>query len=159
FLTTSVGASPTFLNVAKKVVLEVNRYPSRRISELADVAIPGRPPHRQALDLKHPLERIGTPYACVDPARVVGVVGANEPDELGGFELADPVSRAIAGHVVKFLLDELKAGRIPPEFLPLQSGVGDVANAVLEGLGDCPDVPNFLMYTEVFQSAAFELMR
>src|SRR5262249_23363820 len=65
----------------------------------------------------------------------------------------------IAGHVVRFLLEERAAGRTPPDFLPLQSGVGNVANAVLEGLGDDPDVPDFLMYTEVYQSAAFELMR
>jgi propionyl-CoA:succinyl-CoA transferase len=43
--------------------------------------------------------------------------------------------------------------------LPLQIGVGNVANAVLEGLGQHPDVPDFQMYTEVFQAAAFELMR
>src|SRR5262249_5720828 len=38
-------------------------------------------------------------------------------------------------------------------------GVGNIANAVLQGLGESPDIPSFLMYTEVFQPAAFELMR
>jgi acyl-CoA hydrolase len=42
--------------------------------------------------------------------------------------------------------------------LPIQSGVGNVANAVLAGLGKHPDIPELTMYTEVFQSAAFELM-
>ena len=159
YLTTSIGASPTFLQVARKVIIEVNRHHSRRISALADITIPGRPPRRRALDLKHPLQRIGTTYARVDPARIVGLVETNAPDELGGFDPADPVSRAIARHVVQFLLDERAAGRIPAEFLPLQSGVGNVANAVLEGLGEDLNVPNFLMYTEVYQAAAFELMR
>lgn len=41
----------------------------------------------------------------------------------------------------KLLLDELVAGRIPKSFLPLQSGVGNIANAVLYGLGDSPTSP------------------
>jgi len=89
----------------------------------------------------------------------LGVLQTASPAELGDFTPPGPVSRAIAGLVVRFLLYEKAAGRIPPEFLPLQSGVGNIANAVLEGLGEDPDIPNFLMYTEVFQSAAFELMR
>jgi acyl-CoA hydrolase len=88
----------------------------------------------------------------------VAVVETNQADELGSVDPADATSRAIARHVIRFLLDELAAGRIPPEFLPLQSGVGNVANAVMEGLGENRDIPNFLMYTEVLQSAAFELM-
>jgi acyl-CoA hydrolase len=159
FLTSSVGASPTFLQVADKVLIELNRFHPRRASEMADILVPRRPPYRPALDLGHPLQRIGQSYARVDPGKVVGVVETCQPDELGGFDPPDPASRAIAGHVVRFLLEERAAGRIPPEFLPLQSGVGNVANAVLGGLGADPDVPDFLMYSEVFQAAAFELMR
>jgi acetyl-CoA hydrolase len=73
------------------------------------------------------------------------------------FDPVDEVSEKIAGHVVKFLLDELAAGRIPPEFLPMQSGVGNVANAVMAGLGKS-DVPPFYMYSEVFQDALVDLM-
>jgi propionyl-CoA:succinyl-CoA transferase len=158
YLTNSIGASPTFLRAAEKVIIEVNRFHSHRASEMADIVVPRPPPHRNALDLDHPLERIGKPYARVDPENVVGVVETCRADELGAFDPPNPASRAIAGHVVKFLLDELAAGRIPPGFLPLQVGVGNVANAVLGGLGEHPDVPDFLMYTEVFQETAFELL-
>jgi succinate CoA transferase len=159
YLATSIGASPTFLLAARKVILEVNRCHAPGLGDMADIVVPRRPPHRPAVDLDHPLQRIGKSYARVDPEKIVGIVETNEPDELGGFDPAHPASRAIAGHVVRFLLDELAAGRIPQEFLPLQSGVGNIANAVLEGLGESVDIPNFLMYTEVFQPAAFELMR
>jgi acyl-CoA hydrolase len=159
YLTTSVGASPTFLQAARKVVIEINRRPPRRLSDMADVVVLEPPPHRPALGLDHPLQRIGEPYARVAPEKVVGVVETDAPDELGAFDPADIVSRAIAGHIVRFLLEELAAGRIPPEFLPVQCGVGNVANAVLEALGEHPDIPDFLMYTEVFQPAAFELIR
>jgi len=159
YLTTSVGASPTFLQVAKKVIIEINRHPSRRISEMADIIIPKPPPFRLALALDDPLQRIGTSYALVDPTKIAGVVETNMPDELGEFNSADAASKAIAGHVIGFLLAERAAHRIPPEFLPLQSGVGNVANAVMEELGANSDIPNFLMYTEVLQPSAFALMR
>jgi succinate CoA transferase len=159
YLSTSIGASPTFLRTARKVIIEVNRSHSRRVSEMADIVVPKPPPYRIALDLDHPLQRIGKPYARVDPEKVIGVVHTNELDELSEFEPANPISRAIADHVVKFLLDELAAERIPPGFLPLQIGVGNIANAMLEGLGEHQDIPNFQMFTEVFQPASFELMR
>jgi succinate CoA transferase len=159
YLPNSIGASPTFLQVAEKVIIEVNRHHARAVSEMADIVIPKPPPYRPALDLDHPLQRIGKTYARVDPEKIIGIVETNEPDELGGFDPPDLVSQAIARHVVDFLLHELKVGRIPEEFLPLQSGVGNVANAVLQGLGENLDIPKFMMYSEVIQSAAFELMQ
>ena len=50
------------------------------------------------------------------------------------------------------------AKRIPKEFLPLQAGVGNVANAVMGVLGDSPDIPPFMMYTEVFQDSLVDIM-
>jgi succinate CoA transferase len=159
YLTHSVGASPTFLRVADKVIIEVNRFHYGKISELADIVIPKPPPHTNALDLDHPLQRIGKTYARVDPDRVIGVVETYQPDELGTFDPPDSISQPTGGHVVEFLLNEMAARRIPPELLPLQVGVGNIANAVLAGLGSNPDIPNFLMYTEVFQASACDLMR
>jgi succinate CoA transferase len=159
YLTTSIGASPTFLRVAKKVIFEVNRHMSRRISDMADILIPSPPPDCDALDLRHPLERIGKPYARVNPEIVVGVVETDEPDELTDFKPPDAVSASIANHVVEFLLNELAVRRLPAGLLPIQSGVGNVANAVMAALGAHPNVPNFLMYSEVLQSAAFELLQ
>lgn len=158
YLSTSIGASPTFLQAAENVIIEVNRSHSHRLSDMADIVVPKPPPHRHAIDLDHPLERIGKPYARVDPEKVIAIVETNEPDEPAHFADPDEVSNAIADHVVKFLTKELACGRIPREFLPLQSGVGNVANAVLQGIGENPEIPNFMMYTEVLQSSALELM-
>ncbi|MDE6443913.1 MAG: acetyl-CoA hydrolase, partial [Muribaculaceae bacterium] len=51
------------------------------------------------------------------------------------------------------------AGSIPSTFLPIQSGVGNVANAVLYGLADAKEIPDFEMYTEVIQDAVIDLMK
>lgn len=54
-------------------------------------------------------------------------------DQVAAFSGEDVVSRKIAGHVIRFLLEEKKAGRIPGQFFSFQAGVGNTANAVLAG--------------------------
>ncbi|WP_301056237.1 acetyl-CoA hydrolase/transferase C-terminal domain-containing protein, partial [uncultured Muribaculum sp.] len=70
----------------------------------------------------------------------------------------DETTQMIGNNVCNFLIHELRRGAIPPSFLPLQSGVGNVANAVLFGLGESNEVPAFDMYTEVIQDAVVDLM-
>lgn len=65
----------------------------------------------------------------------------------------------IGQNVANFLAGEMKAGRIPSSFLPIQSGVGNIANAVLGCLGENEDIPPFEMYTEVIQDAVVGLMK
>ena len=158
YLSTSGGCSPTFLRHADKVIIEVNHHHAKRLAEMHDVAILPLPPYRSPIPIQHPLSRIGTPFASVDPKKIIAVVETDEGDGIPPFTPPDDASEAIAGHVVRFLIDEVKAGRIPPDFLPLQSGVGNVANAVMAGLGMAEDVPPFYMYSEVFQDALVDLM-
>lgn len=157
YLSTSVGASPTYLKHAEKVIVEINEHHSKRLWEMHDIVTLPRPPFRNPIPIHHPLSKIGTPFVSIDPKKIVGIVRTDEPDGVAGFDEPDEVSEKIAGHVVRFLLDELHAGRIPPDFLPLQSGVGNVANAVMAGLGKS-EVPPFYMYSEVFQDALVDLM-
>ncbi|MBK8480903.1 MAG: succinate CoA transferase [Proteobacteria bacterium] len=159
YLGASIGASPSFLRHAKRVVVEVNAHHSRRLHEMQDIAILPRPPMRDPIPIGRPMAKIGVPFALTDPSKIVGVVHTNEPDGVAPFTPPDAASERIAAHVVHFLLDELHAGRIPPDFLPLQAGVGNVANAVMASLGSADEVPPFVMYTEVFQDALVGLMR
>jgi acetyl-CoA hydrolase len=158
FLSTSIGASPTYLKHAKKVIVEINRYHNPRVMEMHDIKILPPPPKRAPIPIDHPLDKIGTPFMQIDPSKIIGVVETNESDGVSPFDESDEVSEKIAGHIIKFMLDELKLGRIPPDFLPLQSGVGNVANAVMAGLGKNKDVPPFYMFSEVFQDALVDLM-
>ncbi len=158
YLTSSIGASPTYLRYADKVILEINRAHSPRLREMADVMVMPPPPRRNPIHIYDPLTRIGWPYALVDPKKVIGVVENDEPDQIGSFSAPDKISKEIAAHVIKFLLNEKSAGRIPESFLPLQAGVGNVANAVMAGLGEHPDVPPFKMYSEVLQDSMVDLL-
>ena len=158
YLTTSIGASPTFLNCAEKVIIEINRYHSPRLREMADIRIMPPPPRRYPIHIFEPMMRIGWPYALVNPEKIVGIVETDQPDDDLGFAEPDKTSQQIAEHVIEFLLNEMSADLHPKSIFPLQAGVGNVANAVLSGLGAHPDIPPFYMYSEVFQDAMVELM-
>ena len=158
FLSTSIGASPTYLRFADKVIIEINRHHSQRLREMADIIVMPRPPHRTPIPIFEPLTRIGFSYAVVDPKKVVAIVENNEPDQTHAFPPPDDVGKKIAGHVTEFLLSEIRSGRIPDTFLPLQAGVGNVANSVMAALGSHPDIPPFYMYSEVYQDAMVDLM-
>ncbi|MDR0533611.1 MAG: acetyl-CoA hydrolase/transferase family protein [Verrucomicrobiales bacterium] len=156
---TSVGASPTFCHVADKIIVELNSAHPKTLRGFHDIYEPANPPHRQPIPIVKPSDRVGTPYIKVDPKKIVGVVETNLADETKGFDAPDPVTDQIGQNVADFLAAEMKAGRIPKEFLPIQSGVGNIANAVLGSLGKHPDIPPFEMFTEVVQDAVIDLMR
>lgn len=157
--TTSVGASPTFCRCAERVLVELNRFHPPSLRGLHDIYEPKDPPYREPIPLVNCCNRIGTPYIQVDPSKIAGVVETNLPDEVGAFDPPDATTEAIGRNVADFLAAEIRAGRIPKEFLPLQSGVGNIANAVLAALGSHPDIPCFEMFSEVIQDSVILLLR
>lgn len=158
FLSTSIGASPSYLKYADKVIVEINGYHSTRLREMADIMIVPPPPYRSTLPIHDPLNKIGWPYAAVDPKKVVAVVENHEPDHVPPFAPTLKTGEKIAEYLVRFFVEEMRAGRIPEDFLPLQAGVGNVTNGVMAVLGRHPDIPPFKMYSEVFQDSQIELM-
>jgi propionyl-CoA:succinyl-CoA transferase len=159
YFTTAIGNGPTFLEVADKVIIELNRRHPKRVCEFSDILLLPLPPHRDPLPIRHPLDRIGLPYAAVDPAKIVALVETHSPSSRPAPRTPDPASRMIAQHLVRFFCEEIAAARLPREFLPLQSGVGNVGNAVIAGLAEHHDLPPFTMYTEVFQDSCVDAMR
>ncbi|MDX6766369.1 MAG: acetyl-CoA hydrolase/transferase family protein [Candidatus Methylacidiphilales bacterium] len=157
--TTSVGASPTFCRVADKILIEVNRAHPAALRGLHDIYEPKDPPYRDPIPLTNCSNRIGRPYIKVDPSKIAGLIETNLPDEVGGFDPADETTNQIGRNVAGFLAAEIRAGRIPPDFLPLQSGVGNIANAVLAAIGQHPDIPPFEMFSEVIQDSVIALIK
>jgi len=156
YLSTSIGASPTYLECADKVIIELNRFHSPRLREMADIISVPKPPNRETIPIFSPMDKIGKPYVVVNHNKIAGIVYNDEPDETSSFSEPNETCAKISMNVVNFLLNELKTGRIPKEFLPIQSGVGNIGNAVMKGIGENPDIPPFAMYTEVFQDSLVE---
>lgn len=160
YLTAAGGIAPTAARLAKKgVIIELNAFHSDKSIGIHDVYEPLDPISRQCIGITKPSDRIGETYVQIDPKKIVGVVECNLPDEARAFKGTDPVTDAIGNRVAEFLVKDMKEGRIPSTFLPLQSGVGSTANAILGALGHNPNVPDFNIYTEVLQDAVVELMR
>jgi len=154
----SVGNNKTWLDRAERVILEVNDWHPRELEGFHDVYDADAPaPHRRPIQMIDPLQRIGEPYLRVDPRKVVAVVRTDAPDRNAPFSPASESSREIANHLLKFLRHEVRRERIPPELLPLQSGVGNVANAVLAGL-DGSEFRHLTAFTEVLQDSMLDLL-
>lgn len=154
-----VGNVPTYAAMAKKIIIELNSKLPKELLGMHDVYMPLDPPYRREIPIYTAKDRVGSPVLKVDPAKIVGIVHTDSYDGVGAFTPVDAVSQQIGANVVRFLVSEYKAGRLPKEFLPLQSGVGNVANAVLYDLGESKELPPFMMYTEVIQDAVLELLK
>lgn len=154
----SVGNNKTWLDQADRVILEVNAWQPREFEGFHDVYYGTRlPPYRAPLQLTSPMQRIGDPYLRVDPAKVVAVIETDAPDRNTPLKPLDEDSRAMADLLVDFLRHEVRHDRMPKELLPLQSGVGNVANAVMAGLLDA-EFEGMTAFTEVIQDGLLDLL-
>ena len=132
---TSVGNNKTWLDQADKIILEVNSAQPAELEGMHDIYYGAAvPPKRKPIPMEHPFDRIGDPYLHCDLSKVIAVVPTAQRDKLAAFTAPDVDSQRIAENIIDFLQHEVKIGRLPPELLPLQSGVGNIANAVLAGL-------------------------
>ncbi|MDE7472905.1 MAG: succinate CoA transferase [Muribaculaceae bacterium] len=153
------GNIPTYAHMADKIFIEINAALPSSLRGMHDIYLPADPPYRREIPIFHANDRIGSPLLKVDPKKIVGIIHTDSLDGVKPFTEPDEVSKQIGSNVVRFLVSEYRSGRIPKEFLPLQSGVGNVANAVLYDLGESDEIPPFMMYTEVIQDAVLELMK
>ena len=159
YLTSAGGVVPTIVRLAKHVILELNTFHSPQSGLLHDVYEPARCPHRLPIMINHVGDRIGKEFVEIDCNKIVGVVECCIPEEARCFKPVDEVTQQMGHHVANFLVSDLKRGLLPKEFLPVQSGVGVISNAVLEALGHHPAIPNFSVYTEVVQDAVIKHMK
>uniref|UniRef100_UPI0032EE5C3D acetyl-CoA hydrolase/transferase family protein n=1 Tax=Brevibacterium litoralis TaxID=3138935 RepID=UPI0032EE5C3D len=154
----AVGNNKTWLDQAERVIIEVNEWQPRAYEGFHDVYYGTKlPPHRNPIQILEPTQRIGDPYLHVDPAKVVAVVKTHAPDRDNNFAPIDDTSQAMADHLIDFLRHEVQAGRMPENLLPLQSGIGNVANAVLAGL-QASEFEHLTAYTEVIQDEMLRLL-
>lgn len=159
YLTSAGGIVATAVRLAKKIVIEVNHFHNPNSRFLHDTFEPaecgfGRAP----FPIMSPYDRIGENYVSVDPEKIVAITECDIPEEARAFKALTPTTTEMGLNVARLLKLDMKEGRIPKQFLPIQSGVGATGNAVLEALGKDPDIPVFDVYSEVVQDAAVNYM-
>lgn len=155
--TTSIGNSVTFAQLSKKIIIEINTSVPISFTGIHDIFLPGEYPNRQIIPIVKADSRIGIDYITIDPEKVAGIVFTELPDSPAEVTAPDEKTIAIASHLVKFFEQEITADRLTPSLMPLQAGIGKVANAVLSGLSK-GDFKNLTMYSEVLQDSTFELI-
>lgn len=154
-LTTAVGSAPVFCRNAKHILLEHNTY-HEKIAGFHDLY--DAEPNHAPIPLRALSDRIGTKTLRVDLKKILGIVETHLPDGIENFKPCTSVHEAIAGHVVDFLLREIRRGVLPAKPLAMELGTGNITNAVLKHIGTCEEMPNFSVHGEVLQDGILELL-
>lgn len=154
--TMSVGNTPTYVREGRKIIVEISSEPLE-LEGIHDIYIPEDPPYRMPIPIYRAGDRIGKPFIEMDPNRVAAIVFSVEEDSCPVFLPPDECSRKIAAHILDFVKHEIKKERLP-KTLPWQSGVGGVANAVLNGFLENGFFDGIDIYSEVLQDSVLDLI-
>ena len=155
---TSIGNSNVFAEVADKVIIEINVSQPIELEGIHDVYDLKNPPEREPIPLIHPEDRIGKPYIKCDLDKIAAIVFTDLKDKTRVVSPVDETSNKMAQNMIAFLENEVKENRLPKNLLPLQSGVGSVANAVLAGLENS-NFKDLVVYSEVIQDSVIDLIK
>ena len=154
---TSVGVSPQAVKEADLIIIEINTSQSTALEGVHDIYMTEKPPFRKPIPIAHTSDRVGTTYIPCDSNKIAAIVETDIPDNVRPLGATDEDSRKISEFIIKFFKEEVGNNRLPKNLLPLQSGVGSVANAVLGGLLDS-DFTNLSCYSEVIQDSMLDLI-
>ncbi len=155
--TTSLGNTASYVQQADKVIVEINTSQPLELEGMHDVYVPLDPPNRQPIPIVKAGDRIGTPYIPCTPDKILYIVGTDIKDTTRSLRPIDENSKKMSQFTLQLFDQEIKAGRLPKNLLPLQSGVGNVANAVMAGFVDS-DLTDLSVYTEVIQDGMLDLI-
>ncbi|MGN0955030.1 succinate CoA transferase [Dialister sp.] len=156
-LGTGVGNTPTFVRMAKRVIVEVNKWIPLELEGIHDIYEPNLPPNRREFPVYHPGDRIGTTYVPCGLEKIAAIVESDIPDHVRPLGMPTLTTQKIADNLIDFLEMEQKKGRMPSPLLPMQSGVGKIANAVLMGMRKSR-FQHLQLYSEILQDAVFDLI-
>ncbi|MFT9846632.1 acetyl-CoA hydrolase/transferase family protein [Aneurinibacillus sp. REN35] len=155
--TTSIGNSSIFIEHAKEVIIELNMAQPLTLEGIHDSYDVGPQGHRQPIPLTAVEQRIGTSAIPVPLEKIRGIVVTDEQDTASSIVKPDEETAVMAGHLIEFLRNEVREGRLQKTLAPMQSGIGSVANAVFHGFLDS-EFTDLEVYSEVLQDAVFDLL-
>ena len=155
--TTALGCSQAFIDCAEKVIVEVNVTMPEALEGFHDIVQRSGEEAKKPLMLERVDQRIGKPYLVCPEERIAAVVLSRQPEHPRSFADPDENSQAIAANIIRLLQQDIEAGRLDPNGIVMQSGVGGVANAVLKGLL-ASDLKHLSFYSEVMHDGIIDLI-
>jgi len=154
--TLAVGIVSEIVARAEKIIIEINTtIPS--LEGVHDCVGVMQPPHKKVLEILRVDDRIGSTSIPCDPRKIVAIVESRVEPVGRFFGPFDQKSAQMAEHILEFLKSEVEQGRLPKNLLPLQSGVGNIANAVVGGLLHSP-FSHMTVWTELLQDNLLDLL-
>lgn len=155
--TNSVGNSPIIADFAENIIVELNISCSESFIGIHDIYVPNKQGERGPIPVISATDRIGEIGIKIDPKKIQAIVISENTDAPSLIVPPDEETAIMANNLLNFLRDEIKAGRLTSKLAPIQSGVGSVANAVLQGFQDS-EFEDLEIYSEVLQDAVFHLI-
>lgn len=154
---TSVGNSNVIIENAERVIVEINLSQPLELEGIHDIYTVEKPPYTKSISINKTSDRIGTTYIPCDINKIAAIVITDIEDKTSSVTPINEPAKRMAENLIEFLNSEVKKKRLPKNLLPLQSGVGSVANAVLGGLCKS-DFKDLDFYSEVLQDSALDLI-
>ena len=108
YLTSAGGIVTTIARLAKRVILEHNRFHNPNSRFLHDTYEPeDNGWNRKPIPVLTPYHRVGKDYVAIDPSKIVGVIESNIPEEARAFKAVDEFTAAMGHHVAEFLVADM----------------------------------------------------
>jgi len=132
--TTGLVESANQVEQADVVIVEINHTLPLEIEGMHDVYLAKPHPHQEGIPLRKIDDRFGTPYIPAGEDKITCIVESNLPEKRPPAQQINQEGRQMAEHLLSFLQEEIKKGRLPAGLLPIASGIGNASDAVLKSL-------------------------
>ena len=126
----SVGFVPLLVQLADKVIIEVNAAMPGQLEGMHDIYMPDGGP----IPIVSAGQRIGAASVPCDIRKISAIVMSDEPDEVAALAPVKPEQAAIADNLFNFLELEMKRRGIK-QLPPVQTGSGNLAAEIVNALG------------------------
>ncbi len=154
------SASPAdasyLVQAAEKVIVEIDLSQPLELEGFHDIFILPPPPMASAIPLFQTWDRIGTTSIPAGFDRIDYIVESQIPQRLPPRRELDKESMMIAQNLLSFFRKEVASGRLKKNLRPLETGLGNVADAVLQQLSES-EFENLEIFTAVLGDSALDL--
>lgn len=153
----AVGNTASFIDNCNSVIVEIAMEKPLAMEGMHDIAYIDNPPRRRPIPIYSPRDRIGETVIRCGWDKIKAIVISHQQDRPHKMAPIDDNSKKIAENIIIFLEKEVEKGRLCKTLPPIQSGLGNVANAMLKSLQDS-ELNNLTAYTEVIQDGMLNLI-
>lgn len=156
---TVVADAPTWAEVAEHVIVEINTSIPPDLEGIHDIYLMAALPHRVPIPLCRATDRIGSPWIPVSRGKIRYIVESDQAHSKA--QVRDPAEKSIgsriAGHLIEFFRKEVADGRLPRNLLPLEFGIGGVAQEVLHKFS-ASEFENIIVYSPPITDGVLDLI-